>query len=72
MNGMASTDGSETVFSPNTSLTRAQMATLLSRMIEKIDKNTFVSMGKNTPFDGFEVCGNPLLTMVNGKVVYKK
>lgn len=38
MNGMASTDGSETVFSPNTSLTRAQMATLLSRMIEKIDK----------------------------------
>ena len=41
MNGMASTDGSETVFSPNTSLTRAQMATLLSRMIEKIDKNTY-------------------------------
>lgn len=38
MNGMASTDGSATVFSPNTSLTRAQMATLLSRMIEKIDK----------------------------------
>ena len=41
MNGMASTDGSETVFSPNTSLTRAQMAALLSRMIEKIDKNTY-------------------------------
>lgn len=39
MNGMASTDGSATVFSPNTSLTRAQMATLLSRMISKIDKS---------------------------------
>lgn len=45
---------------------------VLSDTVEKIDKNTFVSMGKNTPFDGFEVCGNPLLTMVNGKVVYKK
>ena len=41
MNGMASTDGSATVFSPNTSLTRAQMATLLSRMIAKINKTTY-------------------------------
>jgi len=42
MNGMASTDGSATVFSPNTSLTRAQMATLLNRMISKINKMTYV------------------------------
>lgn len=41
MNGMASTDGSATVFSPNTSLTRAQMATLLSRMIAKINKSQY-------------------------------
>ncbi|MBQ2613794.1 MAG: S-layer homology domain-containing protein [Clostridia bacterium] len=43
MNGMASTDGSATVFSPNTSLTRAQMATLLSRMITKINKTTYTA-----------------------------
>ncbi len=42
MNGMASTDGSATTFSPNTSLTRAQMATLLNRMISKINKMTYV------------------------------
>ncbi|MBR5152216.1 MAG: S-layer homology domain-containing protein [Clostridia bacterium] len=42
MNGMASTDGSATVFSPNTSLTRAQMATLLNRMISKVNKMTYV------------------------------
>lgn len=45
---------------------------VLSDEIETIDKNNFVSMGKNTPFDGFEVCGNPIFTMVNGNVVYKK
>lgn len=41
MNGMASADGSATVFSPKTSLTRAQMATLLSRMIAKINKSCY-------------------------------
>jgi dihydroorotase, multifunctional complex type len=36
----------------------------------KIDKNTFVSKGKNTPFDGFEVTGEVVCTLVDGKVVY--
>ncbi len=36
----------------------------------KIDKNTFVSKGKNTPFDGFEVTGEVVCTLVEGKVVY--
>lgn len=36
-----------------------------------IDKNTFYSKGKNTPFDGWRVYGNPLLTIVGGKIVYK-
>lgn len=35
-----------------------------------IDKNTFVSKGKNTPFDGKKVFGDILLTMVNGDIVY--
>lgn len=37
----------------------------------KIDKNTFVSKGKNTPFDGFEVSGEVEYTLVDGRVVYE-
>lgn len=37
----------------------------------KIDKNTFVSKGKNTPFDGYEVYGEVKYTLVDGKIVYK-
>ena len=37
-----------------------------------IHKNEFVSMGKNTPFDGVKVQGMPVLTMVDGKIVYQK
>lgn len=36
----------------------------------KIDKNTFVSKGRNTPFDGFEVTGEVVCTLVDGKIVY--
>ncbi len=38
----------------------------------KIDARTFVSMGKNTPFDGRDVRGMVMATICNGKVVYKK
>ncbi len=36
----------------------------------QIDKSTFVSKGKNTPFDGFEVTGEVVCTLVEGKIVY--
>lgn len=36
-----------------------------------IDKNKFVSKGKNTPFHGKEVVGKIMLTMVDGQVVYE-
>lgn len=36
-----------------------------------IDRNQFYSKGKNTPFDGWKVYGDPVLTMVAGKVVYR-
>lgn len=36
----------------------------------KIDKNTFFSKGKNTPFDGWEVTGEVKVTLADGKVVY--
>lgn len=38
----------------------------------KIDKNTFASKGKNTPFDGFPVKGEVTYTFVDGEIVYKK
>lgn len=38
----------------------------------KIDKNTFASKGKNTPFDGYEVCGEVAYTLVDGRVVYDR
>jgi dihydroorotase len=35
-----------------------------------IDKNTFFSKGRNTPFDGWECVGWPVMTLVEGKVAY--
>ncbi len=35
-----------------------------------IDSNRFYSKGKNTPFDGMQVKGKPVYTIVNGKIVY--
>jgi dihydroorotase len=39
---------------------------------EEIDSNKFLSKGKNTPFNGWKCTGWPVMTMVNGKVVYAK
>ncbi|GEN55719.1 dihydroorotase [Halolactibacillus alkaliphilus] len=36
-----------------------------------IDKATFVSKGKNTPFDGDKVFGKVMMTFVDGNIVYK-
>lgn len=40
------------------------------RKVYKIDPDTFVSKGKNTPFGGFEVSGEVIYTIVDGEVVY--
>ena len=37
----------------------------------KIDKNTFFSKGKNTPFDGREVYGRVEYTLADGEIVYE-
>lgn len=39
MNGMGNDENGKAFFSPETTLTRAQMATLLNRMMEKMDRN---------------------------------
>lgn len=36
-----------------------------------IDGNKFLSKGKNTPFNGYEVCGKVCTTIVNGQVKYQ-
>lgn len=36
----------------------------------KIDKNTFASKGRNTPFDGREVTGRVKMTICDGNIVY--
>lgn len=37
----------------------------------RIDRNTFISKGKNTPFDGYPVKGDVKYTLVDGEVVYE-
>jgi len=37
----------------------------------KIDKESFHSKSKNTPFNGWDVTGIPVLTIVNGEIVYE-
>ena len=37
----------------------------------KINKEEFVSKGKNTPFDGWKVKGKVLCTICDGKIVYQ-
>ncbi|MFD1928938.1 dihydroorotase [Sporosarcina siberiensis] len=38
---------------------------------QKIDRSTFVSQGKNTPFDGWDCFGWPVMTIYGGKVVWE-
>ncbi|PIC68827.1 dihydroorotase [Sporosarcina sp. P21c] len=38
---------------------------------QKIDRTTFVSKGKNTPFDGVECVGWPVMTIFGGNIVWK-
>ncbi|MFZ5755190.1 MAG: dihydroorotase [Bacillota bacterium] len=38
----------------------------------KVDVDEFYSKGKNTPFNGWELTGKPVLTMVGGKIVWSE
>ncbi len=41
------------------------------RVSYRIDASKFVSMGKNTPFDGYPVKGRVVMTLVDGEIVYR-
>lgn len=36
----------------------------------RINKDSFLSKGKNTPFDNWEVTGEPILTIAEGRIAY--
>lgn len=38
---------------------------------QKIDRNTFLSKGKNTPFDGWSCAGWPVKTIYGGEIVWE-
>lgn len=50
----------------------ADLVVLDTEHEKTIDKNTFVSMGKNTPFHGYTCKGWPIMTMVNGTIRYQE
>lgn len=49
----------------------ADIAIIDLKRKKTINKNEFYSKGKNTPFDGIECYGWPVMTICNGKIVYK-
>lgn len=48
----------------------ADITVIDPKLTKKVDKTQFLSKGKNTPFDGWELTGWPVLTVVNGEVKY--
>ncbi|MGJ7922464.1 dihydroorotase [Neobacillus sp. LXY-4] len=50
----------------------ADLVLLDLQHLEAIDSTNFLSKGKNTPFDGWECKGWPVLTIVEGEIAWKK
>src|SRR5699024_10279640 len=51
---------------------RADLTLIDLQHVTKIDKNEFLSKGKNTPFQNWEVSGRPILTIAEGTIVYQE
>ena len=49
----------------------ADVTVIDPKMKWKIDAEAFKSKGRNTPFDGWEVTGRAVMTIVGGKIVYE-
>lgn len=50
----------------------ADLVLLDLKTTHKIDTSTFLSKGKNTPFDKWEVIGKPVKTIYQGEVVHEE
>ena len=63
------------IFKIGTEIKEGEKADLTLYNLEEqynIDSNTFISMGKATPFDGNHVYGKCKMTMCNGNIVYNE
>ena len=49
---------------------RADITLIAPEIPWRVDARRFSSMGRNTPFDGWEVAGRAAFTMVGGRVVH--
>ncbi|QGH34449.1 dihydroorotase [Gracilibacillus salitolerans] len=52
--------------------TSADLTLLDLKTNENIDKDKFLSKGKNTPFDKWEVTGKPVMTIYQGQITYEE
>lgn len=50
----------------------ADLIVIDEETVKVIDSNTFVSKGKNTPFNGIECVGWNIMTILDGKVIFKE
>ncbi len=50
---------------------KADVVLIDEKAKHKVDVQSFVSKGKNNPFDGWDITGRIQMTLVNGKIVYK-
>lgn len=49
----------------------AEIAVFNVKDVYTINSSNFASKGRSTPFEGWEVTGRPVLTLHNGKIVYR-
>lgn len=51
---------------------RANFAVFDTEKKYRIDAQNFLSKGKSTPFDGYEVYGECAMTIYNGRIIWQK
>jgi dihydroorotase len=49
----------------------ASLTVIDSRQPRRVQAEKFASLGRNTPFDGWELRGWPVLTMVRGRIGFR-
>ena len=49
----------------------ADMTIIDPDVVYEVDANRFQSLSRNCPFDGWQLTGRPVLTMVGGRIVYQ-
>ena len=48
----------------------ADITVIDPNLVWTVDKNRFFSKGKNTPFNGWELKGKAVMTLLDGKIIY--